>query len=57
MLGRDKNFLLKLLEESKQEALREEEGTTVIFTSYGQEWRPFGYPRNKRPLGTVPKIF
>ncbi|KAI9678758.1 MAG: hypothetical protein M1817_005815 [Caeruleum heppii] len=29
------------------------EGKTLIFTSWGTEWRPFGQPRRKRPLDSV----
>ncbi len=53
MLGRDRELLFDLLEDSKREALKEDEGTTTIFTSYGPEWRPFGQPRNRRPLDSV----
>ena len=33
--------------------MKAREGKTVIFTSWGPEWRPFGQPRSKRLLGSV----
>jgi mitochondrial chaperone BCS1 len=53
MFGRKKEILLELLQEAKTLALKEEEGRTIIYTSHGSEWRPFGYPRRKRPLASV----
>lgn len=53
MFGRRKEILLDLLQEAKTLALKEEEGRTIIYTSHGSEWRPFGYPRRKRPLASV----
>ncbi|KAJ3190037.1 hypothetical protein HDU85_000328 [Gaertneriomyces sp. JEL0708] len=52
-LSRDRPLLLKMLEEAKQSALSKEEGRTVIYTSFGPEWRPFGNPRKRRPLESV----
>ena len=42
-----------LLSEAKSLALKAREGKTVIFTSWGPEWRPFGQPRSKRLLGQL----
>jgi hypothetical protein len=33
--------------------LHKEDGKTIVYTSWGTEWRPFGRPRRKRPLGSV----
>ena len=52
-LARDKILLLEVLEESKKAALAAEEGKTVLFTSFGPEWRPFGSPRRRRALESV----
>ncbi|KAJ3072757.1 hypothetical protein HDU98_002972 [Podochytrium sp. JEL0797] len=52
-LVRDKGLLLRILEEAKAAALAEEEGKTVIYTSYGPEWRPFGAPRRRREIESV----
>ncbi|KAI9199490.1 BCS1 N terminal-domain-containing protein [Polychytrium aggregatum] len=52
-LSRDRTILERLLEEAKELALECEEGKTVIYTSYGPEWRPFGNPRKRRPFESV----
>ncbi|KAI9217526.1 BCS1 N terminal-domain-containing protein [Blastocladiella britannica] len=41
------------LREAKDHAMQAQAGKTVIYTSYGPEWRPFGQPRKKRPIGSV----
>ena len=43
----------RMLEESRSFALRASLGKTLIFTSWANEWRPFGQPRKKRPLSSV----
>lgn len=43
----------ELLLEAKQAALAREEGMTVIYQSYGHEWRPFGSPKRIRPFDSV----
>ena len=52
-MTRNKGVLVRMLEEAKSLALQEEEGKTVIYTAWGQEWRQFGYPRKRRPLSSV----
>lgn len=52
-LYRDKSLFHDLLGEAKKLALKVREGKTVLFTSWGPEWRPFGQPRKKRMLGSV----
>jgi chaperone BCS1 len=52
-LSRDRNLFMDMLEEAKQSALAKEVGKTVVFTSFGHEWRPFGTPRRKRPIESV----
>lgn len=52
-LYRDKNLLQKMLTEAQQRAMKVQEGKTVIYTSFGPEWRPFGQPRRKRALDSV----
>lgn len=52
-LSRDRHLFQKMLEESKQLALRNDVGKTVIFASMGPEWRPSGNPRRKRPIDSV----
>eukprot|EP01120_Amphizonella_sp_Union-15-10_P007022 TRINITY_DN232_c0_g3_i1.p1 TRINITY_DN232_c0_g3~~TRINITY_DN232_c0_g3_i1.p1 ORF type:complete len:448 (+),score=57.08 TRINITY_DN232_c0_g3_i1:50-1393(+) len=48
-----KPLLFELLGDAKRMALQEEEGKTIVYTSYGFEWRQFGYPRRRRPLSSV----
>lgn len=52
-LYRDKSLLQDMLMEAQQRAMKVQEGKTVIYTSYGPEWRPFGQPRRKRTLDSV----
>lgn len=52
-LYRDRKLFNELLAEAKSLAIKAQEGKTVIFTSWGPEWRPFGQPRAKRVLGSV----
>ncbi|KAF6072765.1 BCS1 N terminal family protein [Candida albicans] len=46
-LYRDRKLFNDLLSEAKSLALKAREGKTVIFTSWGPEWRPFGQPRGE----------
>ncbi|KAI9189159.1 Complex III assembly protein translocase and chaperone [Blastocladiella emersonii ATCC 22665] len=41
------------LKDAKEHAMVSQIGKTVIYTSYGPEWRPFGQPRKKRPITSV----
>lgn len=52
-LYRDRHLFPQLLAEAQQKALKQQEGKTVIFTSYGPEWRTFGQPRRRRELDSV----
>lgn len=52
-LYRDRNLFSDLLGEAQKQALQKQEGKTVIMTSFGPEWRPFGAPRRKRTLDSV----
>jgi len=52
-VGRNRNIYFNLLEEARHLALQRQEGRTVMYTAVGPEWRPFGYPRRKRPLNSV----
>lgn len=33
--------------------MKQEEGRTVMYTAMGGDWRPFGFPRRRRPLSSV----
>ncbi|XP_036110132.1 mitochondrial chaperone BCS1 isoform X2 [Molossus molossus] len=52
-LGTDRKVFFNILEEARELALQQEEGKTVMYTAMGSEWRPFGYPRRRRPLNSV----
>lgn len=52
-IGRDRSVYFTILEEARQMALQRQEGRTIMYTAMGPEWRPFGYPRRKRPLHSV----
>ncbi|CCH46848.1 Mitochondrial chaperone BCS1 [Wickerhamomyces ciferrii] len=52
-LYRDRGLFNDLLGEAKTMALKAQEGKTVIYTSWGPEWRPFGQPKKKRMIGSV----
>jgi chaperone BCS1 len=53
MLTRDRTLLSEMLDEARRDALAKEDGKTVIYTSYGPQWRPFGNPRRRRLLASV----
>ncbi|ORX44269.1 hypothetical protein DM01DRAFT_1411362 [Hesseltinella vesiculosa] len=52
-LARDQQLLSDLLREAQEMALEKQQGKTVMYTSYGPEWRPFGLPRRRRMLDSV----
>ena len=52
-LSRDRYVFTALLNEARQLAVDLQEGKTVIYTSWGLEWKQFGQPRRKRPLSSV----
>lgn len=51
--GRDRSVFFSILEQARAIALQQTEGKTVMYTAMGAEWRPFGYPRKKRPIASV----
>ncbi|CAG8692233.1 17567_t:CDS:2 [Dentiscutata erythropus] len=52
-ISRDRHIFTDLLREAQELALAQQEGKTVIYTSWGPEWRPFGLPRKRRLLDSV----
>lgn len=52
-LGRDRQLFFRLLEEARSLALEKVAGRTVVYCAMGSEWRPFGAPRQRRPLDSV----
>ncbi|XP_076282626.1 mitochondrial chaperone BCS1 [Lasioglossum baleicum] len=51
--GRDRNIYFNILEEARQMALKQHEGKTIMYTALGNEWRPFGHPKKRRPIDSV----
>ncbi|SOV12317.1 mitochondrial chaperone BCS1, putative [Plasmodium sp. gorilla clade G2] len=43
----------KILNDAKLYIEKKEEGKTLVYKSFGPEWRPFGTPKNKRPINSV----
>ncbi|KAJ2263783.1 Complex III assembly protein translocase and chaperone [Coemansia sp. RSA 376] len=52
-LSRDRGIFSNILAEAREHALAQNEGRTVLYTSFGPEWRPFGLPRKRRLLESV----
>ncbi|SCU79867.1 LADA_0B03686g1_1 [Lachancea dasiensis] len=52
-LYKDRLLFRDLLSDAKNLAVKAKDGKTVIFTSWGPEWRPFGQPKAKRLLPSV----
>ncbi|KAG5437514.1 hypothetical protein PCANB_000942 [Pneumocystis canis] len=52
-LFKDRKIFNELLCDAQNFAVKMQEGKTVIYTSWGSEWRPFGQPRRRRMLESV----
>lgn len=52
-LSGDRKLFPGLLNDARDLAMQGQEGKLVIHTAWGIEWRPFGQPRQKRPLHSV----
>lgn len=52
-LGKHKSLFIDILENARQMALSEMSGKTVMYTVIGTDWKPFGHPRQRRPLSSV----
>ncbi|KTW28504.1 hypothetical protein T552_01763 [Pneumocystis carinii B80] len=52
-LFEDRKIFTELLEDAQNLAMKIQQGKTVIYTSWGSEWRPFGQPRRRRILESV----
>ena len=52
-LGNNTKLFEDILLEAYQYASQQEEGKLIVYTNWGTEWRPFGYPRRRRPLDSV----
>ncbi|KAK9448346.1 BCS1 N terminal-domain-containing protein [Limtongia smithiae] len=52
-LYRDRDIFRQLLQDANNMAMQLQEGKTVLYVSWGPDWRPFGQPRRKRALSSV----
>lgn len=52
-IGKAESVMRSLLEEAEKTNAQMEEGKLVVWTAWGQDWRPFGQPRRRRPLDSV----
>ena len=52
-LGRQRKLFSDILDDAREMVLDEFAGKTVMYTCIGTEWRPFGHPRQQRPLDSV----
>jgi chaperone BCS1 len=52
-VGRNTGIFESILAEAYDQAVKLEDGKTIIFTNWGSEWRQFGQPRKKRSLDSV----
>ena len=52
-VGNDVTVFERLLDEAQSMAMSNVEGMTIIYSSWGSEWRPFGHPRPRRKLDSV----
>lgn len=48
-----RHIFQELFQEAHDYAEKAQEGKTVIYNSWGVEWKPFGNPRRKRPIDSV----
>ncbi|CAI7721601.1 mitochondrial chaperone BCS1, putative [Plasmodium vivax] len=48
-----KHIFKKILTDAKLYIEKKEEGKTLLYKTFGHEWRPFGNPKNKRPIHSV----
>lgn len=52
-IGKAEKVMRSLLEEAEETNAQMEQGKLVVWTAWGQDWRPFGQPRRRRPLDSV----
>lgn len=53
MIGKSHAPFMKILEEARADEAAQTEGKLMLYTSFANEWRPFGTPRRRRPLQSV----
>ena len=52
-LGRNKRIFEQILHDARHQAMRMQQGMTIIFKPMGAEWRQFGDAQRRRPLESV----
>jgi chaperone BCS1 len=52
-IGNGRELFQSFLAEAQAHAAAKQEATTIVYTNWGTEWRPFGTPRRRRPLHSV----
>lgn len=52
-LGNRRTLFVDILEEAREMAMSQHHGRTLMYTVIGTDWRPFGHPRIRRPIGSV----
>ncbi len=53
MIGRDMTPFYQIITEAQGEAHKMSVGKLVLYTSFANEWRPFGQPRQRRDINSV----
>ena len=48
-----RTLFVDILEEAREMAMSQHHGRTLMYTVIGTDWRPFGHPRIRRPIGSV----
>ena len=52
-IGQNKKLFARILDEARALAMAAHSGKTIMYTVVGVDWRPFGHPRQRRPLNSV----
>lgn len=53
MVGKSHEPFMRILEEARADEAAQTEGKLMLYTSFANEWRPFGMARRRRPLQSV----
>ena len=51
--GNNRGLFSAILDEARGMAMEAHSGKTIMYTVVGVDWRPFGHPRQRRPLNSV----
>ncbi len=52
-IGKNRQLFSSILDEARALAMETHSGKTIMYTVVGADWRPFGHPRQRRPLNSV----